>query len=88
MDNIDPAGEMDFFEKLATEAQNSGDSLILKIIENAKDGDTSSLKLVEKAMNESRFAKDTKLKLTDEQYQRIILLAAKRIEAARSTQAA
>lgn len=86
--NFEQDQELDFFEQLAIAAGNSGDSLVGKIVENAKKGDTSSLKLVEKAMNEARFAKEDKLKLTDEQYRRIILLAAQRLQGAESAKTA
>jgi len=80
-----PSEDLDFFEQLSAAARDGGDVLIGKIIENAKAGDASSLKLLEKALHESRFAKEEKLKITDEQYQRIILLAAERIRGSKVT---
>lgn len=77
--NLLDAEELDFFEKLSIAAKNSGDVLIGKIIENAKEGDNSSLKLVEKAINESRYSKEERLKISDGQFEQIALLVADRI---------
>lgn len=72
----------DFFEFLNQEATGSPEKmhkLAYNIIQNAHKGDTSSLRLLEKVLTDSRFSKEEKLKIKDAQYRRVVLLAAERI---------
>jgi hypothetical protein len=78
--------EKDFFELLASTAREDRGGLIGSIIQNAKLGDASSLKILERALLEGRFGQEEKLKLTDGQYKTIILLAADRIRGGKITQ--
>jgi len=52
----------------------------LSLVQNAKDGDASSLKMVQQAFEEALFRQDDKLKITNEQFENIIRLAAERIK--------
>ena len=43
-----------------------------KVMENAEEGDSASLKMIQQALNDVKFQKDKKQLLTDEQLRRII----------------
>ena len=80
-DLSDPVFEKDFFEALS-EVANSPEQkgrLINMVLINAQRGDPSSLKILERAMNEGRFSEDKKIKITNEQFRQIIKLAAERL---------
>lgn len=49
-----------------------------KVMENAEDGDSASLKMIQQALNDVKFQKDKKQLLTDEQLRRIIECTADR----------
>ncbi len=49
-----------------------------KVMENAEEGDSASLKMIQQALNDVKFQKDKKQLLTDEQLRRIIECTADR----------
>lgn len=49
-----------------------------KIVNNAKEGDASALKMVQSAFEESLFRQDDKLSISDRQYEEIIRLSYER----------
>lgn len=51
---------------------------VRKVMENAEDGDSSSLKMIQQAMSDIKFQKDKKQILSDDQLKRIIKLTAER----------
>lgn len=73
--------EMDFFEMM----ENSMDDFLTRkkmvesVILNAQKGDSSSLRIVERALMESKYKNEQKLIFTDAQLRNIITLAADRI---------
>ncbi len=71
---------VDFYKRLATIAQDQGDPLIAAIVNNAKAGDASSLKILEKALVDSKFDVEQTVKITNDQFKKIIILAAERFQ--------
>ena len=80
-DTTSPIFEKDFFEALSEVANmpEQKGRLINMVIINAQNGDPSALKILEKAMSEGRFSEEKKIRITNEQFRKIIRLAAERL---------
>jgi len=65
----------------------SGDKsgFALAVVRNAKEGDASSLKMVQAAFEEALFRQDDKLQISDKQYEEIIRLSYERTRPSTNT---
>lgn len=81
--------DLDFFEILESSASTYQERLALarSIMNNAKEGDAGALKMMERAFAEGRFRNESKLIVTDEQLERLILLTGDRIRARKAASA-
>lgn len=76
-DNLDK--EQTFNELLVETAATQKGSLVTAIIQNAKEGDASALKILQNAFQEMKFTQEDSVKITPAQYKQVIKLAAERI---------
>lgn len=72
--------DISFNELLVYMATRTGEKerLVYSIIQNAKEGDASALKMLAQVMESAAF-QDDKIKISDVQFKNIIKLAAQRI---------
>ena len=68
-----------FDQVLLEKADDNKFELAFSIIKNAKEGDASALKIVQSAMETSKFQQEDKLKISKEKFREIIKLAADRL---------
>lgn len=80
---ISPPENESFSEQLARFASDPDQQymIIRGLLKNAADGDTSALKEITKALNESKFKDEDNLPINDSRIKEIFLLAADAIRA-------